>query len=228
MSKPHVLIIEDEAAIRDMLRFALPDDEFKLSDADDAKQAQQFLSTTLPDIILLDWMLPGKSGIEFIAWLKQQQRLRNIPVIMLTARVEEENKVRGLNTGADDYITKPFSPVELIARIKAVLRRGLLMSPEGVINCGELQLNSDKHQVSIQQQVIKLSPIDYKLLHFFMTHPGKTYSRDQLISRVWGDETYINERTVDVQIRRLRDQLKPFGLAKLITTIRGIGYQFNA
>lgn len=225
--KTTLLIVEDEIAIRDMLRFSIPDDEFSLIDAEDSSTAMRQLADLIPDLILLDWMLPGKSGIEFIKWIKQQDNLCDIPIIMLTARAEEENKVKGLMTGADDYITKPFSPDELVARIKAVLRRGPLISPGNEIKYRDIILNIAKHQVKIKGDVISLSPIEYKMLHFFMRHPNKTYTRDQLLTHIWGGDVYIDDRTVDVQIRRLRDKLKEYNHHDLIKTIRGAGYQFS-
>ncbi len=222
-----LLIIEDELAIRDMLRFSLPENEFSLIDAEDTSKAVKILADQAPDLILLDWMLPGRSGIEFIKWIKQQDNLNDIPIIMLSAKAEEENKVKGLMTGADDYITKPFSPDELIARIKTVLRRGPLISPNNEIKFRDVTLNVAKHRVKIKGDVIKLSPIEYKMLYFLMRHPNKTYTRDQLITYIWGANVYIEDRTVDVQIRRLRDKLKEYDQHDLIKTIRGAGYQFS-
>jgi two-component system, OmpR family, phosphate regulon response regulator PhoB len=225
LRKITILVIEDEAAIRDLIAFALPQTNFIIYDAENAKQAELVLADHIPDIILLDWMLPEKTGIELIRWLKQEKLLSNIPVIMLTAKAEEESKIKGLEAGADDYITKPFSPKELMARIKAVLRRGPLVSPEGTIKIQKLVMNVDSHEVWIDNQAISLSPIEYRLLYFFVTHANRTYSREQLIIQVWGGNVYIDERTVDVQIRRLRDRLKPFGYERLIRTVRGLGYQ---
>jgi two-component system phosphate regulon response regulator PhoB len=226
VQKIRILIVEDEAAIRDMVRFALSEAEFQLYEAANVEQAEAKLKLKLPDIILLDWMLPGKSGVEFLRWLKKQDLLQDIPVIMLTAKAEEESKVKGLQTGADDYVTKPFSPAELIARIRAVLRRGTLKSPDDVVTVGQLSLSTRTHQVAVDDKIIALAPIEYKILRFFMTHPNRTYTRDQLINQVWGASIYIEDRTVDVQIRRLRDQLKPYGYHENIKTIRSVGYQF--
>jgi len=223
-----LLIVEDELAIRDMVRFSLPDQEFELFDAENTEQAKNFLAEKIPDLMLVDWMLPGKSGVEFIKSIKRQERYQNIPIIMLTAKAEEENKVKGLMSGADDYITKPFSPVELIARIRTVLRRGPLVSPDSEIRLRDLVLNIEKHQATIAGEVINLSPIEYKLLRFFMTHPNKTYTRDQLIDQVWGAAVYIDDRTVDVQIRRLRDKLREKNHHDIITTVRGVGYQLSS
>lgn len=226
MKKIKLLIVEDEVAIRDMLRFSMPEDEFELYDAEDTSKARQILANQIPDLMLLDWMLPGQSGIDFIKWVKQQDNLEDIPIIMLTAKAEEDNKIKGLMSGADDYITKPFSPTELIARIKAVLRRGPLISPDNEIKLRGIILNNAKQTVTIKENLINLSPNEFKILHFFMKHPNKTYTRDQLISRIWGSNVYIDERTVDVQIRRLRQKLQAYDLDTSIKTVRGRGYQF--
>lgn len=226
MKKIILLIIEDEAAIRDMIRFSLPR-ELKLIDAEDVIKAKKHLENQLPDLILLDWMLPGTSGIEFIEWIKKQVDFQDIPIIMLTAKAEEENKVKGLMTGADDYITKPFSPDELTARIKTVLRRGPLVSPSQEIKYQNIVINTIKHQISINKELLILSPIEYKMIYFFMKHPNKTYTRDQLITYIWGRNIYLNDRTVDVHIRRLRNKLKKHNYNHLIKTIRGTGYQFS-
>lgn len=226
MKKTSLLIIDDEAPIRDMLVFALKPAGFELIEAESVQQAERKIAKKMPDLILLDWMLPGKSGIEFAKQLKLNKTTRDIPIIMLTAKAEEENKIKGLETGADDYITKPFSPRELIARIKSVLRRGPLVSPEGMIQIQKLCVNTNAHTVTINQQIIELTPIEYKLLYFFITHLDRTYNREQLLDHVWGGENYIDERTVDVQIRRLRLRLKPHGYDHYLKTIRGVGYQF--
>ncbi|PMB54370.1 response regulator [Coxiella endosymbiont of Rhipicephalus microplus] len=226
MKKIILLIIEDEAAIRDMIRFSLPR-ELKLIDAEDVIKAKKHLENQIPDLILLDWMLPGTSGIEFIEWIKKQVDFQDIPIIMLTAKAEEENKVKGLMTGADDYITKPFSPDELTARIKTVLRRGPLVSPSQEIKYQNIVINTIKHQITINKKLLILSPIEYKMLYFFMKHPNKTYTRDQLITYIWGRNIYLNDRTVDVHIRRLRNKLKKYNYNHLIKTIRGTGYQFS-
>ena len=228
MSKRKItlLIIEDETAIRDMIHFSLPN-EFESIDAEDVNKAMRRLSDRFPQLILLDWMLPGKNGIEFIKWIKQKEDLQDIPIIMLTSKAEEENKIKGLMIGADDYITKPFSPDELIARIRVVLRRGLLVSPSHEIKCGNIIMNTAKHIVTVQNETVALSPTEYKTLYFFMEHPDKTYTRDQLITYIWGGNEYIDDRTVDVQIRRLRNKLKKYNHHHLIKTIRGAGYQFS-
>lgn len=225
--KTKLLIIEDEAAIRDMIRFSLPSKEFELMEAESTTIATRTLADQVPDLIVLDWMLPGSSGIDFLRWIKQQNHLKNIAIIMLTAKAEEENKITGLMSGADDYITKPFSPAELIARIKTILRRSTLVSPNGEIKVRDLTLNVNNHQVSVGENILKLTPTEYKMLHFFMKHPNKTFTRDQLITHIWGGNVYIDDRSVDVQIRRLRNKLKDYQHHDLIKAIRGMGYQFT-
>ncbi|MEM9243583.1 MAG: response regulator [Pseudomonadota bacterium] len=226
MQKITLLVIEDEIAIRAMLRFALSDDEFILIETDSIIKAQQTLTEKIPDLILLDWMLPGKTGIDFIKWIKQQDNLNNIPIIMLTAKAEEANKVKALSVGADDYITKPFSPAELIARIKAILRRGLIATPTNELKYKEIVLNTEKHLVTVKGENFSLSPIEYKMLHFFMKHPDRAYSRDQLITQIWGPSAFIDYRTVDACVKRLRNKLEKHDYHQLINTVRGIGYQF--
>lgn len=227
MPKTSLLLIEDEEAIRDMLRFSLSAADFHITEAENTIQATRLLADRIPDLILLDWMLPGKSGIDFLKWLRQQDLYNNIPIIMLTARAEEEHKIRGLMTGADDYITKPFSPEELSARIKTVLRRGPLISLDNEIKIGALTLNVEQQLTKIGNELLELSPIEYKLLYFFAKNPNKIFSRDQLITHVWGGNVYIDGRTIDVQIRRLRKKLMPFNYDKRIKTIRSSGYLFE-
>ncbi|MBX3709435.1 MAG: response regulator [Gammaproteobacteria bacterium] len=222
-----LLVIEDEEAIRDMLRFSLPHNEFKLIDAENTSKAMDILSYKIPDLIILDWMLPDKSGIDFIKQIRKQDITKDIPIIMLTAKAEEDNKIMGLMMGADDYVTKPFSPNELAARIRTVMRRGLIKSPSSDIKIDDLILNSEKCSVSIHSILLKLTPIEYKLLYFFMLHTDKIYTRDQLINHIWGRNAYINERTIDVQVKRLRQKLKPHGYHNRIKTIRNAGYIFS-
>lgn len=224
----HILIIEDELSIRTMLRYALEMAQFKVSEAENAKQAQQILSSKdIPDLILLDWMLPKTTGVEFTKRLKQNKVTSNVPIIMLTAKAEEENKILGLEAGADDYVTKPFSPRELIARIRAVLRRGALEIVQGLIQVQSLQIDTQSQRVMIGDQVVKLGPLEYRLLVFFATHLDRVFSRDELLSHVWGSDVYVDERTVDVHIRRLRKQLKPEDYDKMIQTVHGSGYRFS-
>ncbi len=225
--KKLILLVEDEAPIRAMIRFALHHD-FKLEEAANVNQAKHKIADQIPDLILLDWMLPDKSGIDFIKDLKQNKSTRDIPIIMLTAKAEEANKIKGLTTGADDYITKPFSPRELIARIKTVLRRGILTTPEDLIHIYNLCINAKTNEVTILNKLITLTATEYKLLHFFATHQNKVYTRHQLIDYIWGGMTDIDERTVDVQIKRLRKKLAPYNYADLIQTVRGMGYKFYA
>ncbi len=226
MKKTIILIVEDEIAIRDMLRFALEPADFIVHEAENTEQANRYIKQQIPDLILLDWMLPNQSGIDYMRQLKQKSDTQNIPVIVLTARAEEDNKLQGFAAGADDYITKPFSPRELIARIKSVLRRGLLASPDGSIKLAELQLNTYTHEVTVNNQALILTPLEYKLLLFFMKHPNKVYSRNQLLDYIWGNGNDILDRSIDVQIRRLRNRLKPYGYDKTIQTVRGGGYQW--
>jgi two-component system phosphate regulon response regulator PhoB len=221
-----LLIVEDEAAIRDMVGFALPSAEFKLLAAENVAQAMRFIADEIPDLILLDWMLPGKSGIEFAKELKRSQLTCDIPIIMLTAKAEEEHKIKGLEA-ADDYVTKPFSPRELIARIRSVLRRGPLITPQGLLQVEQLCLNVTTHQVTVNQSIVKLTPQEYQLLHFFLTHQDRIYSREHLIHHLWGGNSEVSDRTVDVQVKRLRQALAPFGYDQIIKTVRSEGYCFS-
>lgn len=230
MSKdnPIILVVEDEAAIREMLNFSLGRAGFDVFEAADARQAQDMMGSQVPDLVLLDWMLPGISGVDLAHKLRQVSRTKDVPIIMLTARGEEENKIKGLEAGADDYITKPFSTQELVARIKAVLRRtGNTASSEEVIEMGELALDTIGHRATVNNQPLELGPTEFRLLHFFMTHTERVFSRSQLLDQVWGNNVYIEERTVDVHIRRLRRALEPHDCAKYIQTVRGAGYRFS-
>ena len=222
-----ILLIEDEQPIREMIQFALGQADFTVLEAENAQQAFAKLAIQTPDLILLDMMLPQVSGLEITKKLKQQAETKDIPIIMLTARAEEESKVKALEMGADDYVVKPFSPKELIARIKAVLRRGLLLSPEGEMKLGKLCMNTNEKVISIAGEVLNLTSKEYKVLHFFLTHQGRSYNREQILNHIWGGVTDIDERTVDVQIGRLRKVLQPYGYAELIKTIRGVGYKFS-
>lgn len=222
-----ILVVEDEAPIRDIIKFAFTTSEFEIREAGNCREADLQIAEKIPDIILLDWMLPGMSGIDYVKQLKKNTATQHVPIIMLTARAEMENKVTGLEVGVDDYITKPFSPRELIARIKTILRRGPLVNVEGVIHVDKLSLNVDQQQLSIDNQLISLTPIEYKLLEFFLRHQNRIFSREQLLNQVWGGTHYIDERTVDVHVQRLRSRLKPFGYDAWIKTMRGAGYQFT-
>ncbi len=219
-----LLVIEDESAIRDLIRLSLPENEFIMKEAETTKAAETALAINIPDLIVLDWMLPGKSGIDFIKWLRQHPQYEYIPVIILTAKAEEQSKIKGLTHGADDYITKPFSPAELIARIKTILRRGRLIKQNNQFQFGPLQIDNQRKQIKINNELLDLRPIEYKLLQFFITHAGKIFSRGQLIIFIWGQTTYIDERTIDVNIRRVRNKLKPYQCDHLIKTVRGSGY----
>jgi two-component system phosphate regulon response regulator PhoB len=225
--KNKILIIEDEEAIRDMLGYALMKEGFLCDEVGDVEQARTTIEVNRPNLILLDWMLPGMSGIDYARRLRSVRETRDIPLIMLTAKGEEADKVKALDTGADDYITKPFSTKELIARVKAVLRRYSDGAASGVIEVNGLLLDSETYRVSADNQVIEISPTEFKLLHFFITHPERVYSRSQLLDHVWGENVYVEERTVDVHIRRLRKTLEPFGFDKYIQTVRSVGYRFS-
>ena len=227
MKNQTILIIEDELPIRDMLRFALQTTEFELLEAENAQAAYRIIGEKLPDLILLDWMLPGESGISIAKRLKTDTTTQDIPLIMLTARADEENKVRALEIGADDYVVKPFSPRELLARIKAVLRRGPAATPEGIYQIKDLQVDSQAHRATLNNKILELSSLEFKLLKFFITHPNRTYSREQLLNHVWGMSSDVDDRTVDVTIRRLRKSLADENYAKLIQTVRGMGYRFS-
>ncbi|MBL4831575.1 MAG: phosphate regulon transcriptional regulator PhoB [Aliivibrio sp.] len=222
-----ILVVEDEAPIREMLCFVLEQKGYEPIEAEDYDSALSKICEPYPDLILLDWMLPGGTGINFIKHLKREEFTRNIPVVMLTARGEEEDKVRGLEVGADDYITKPFSPKELIARLKAVIRRVSPTSIEEVIDVQGLKLNPVSHRVTSNDKPLDMGPTEFKMLHFFMTHQERVYSREQLLNNVWGTNVYVEDRTVDVHIRRLRKALETEDHAKLIQTVRGAGYRFS-
>jgi two-component system, OmpR family, phosphate regulon response regulator PhoB len=227
MSRFNILVVEDEDAIRAMLMMVLEQAGFLPMAAADAEEAQTALIENLPDLVLLDWMLPGISGVEWARRLKKDSVYREIPIILLTARGEEEDKVRGLEIGADDYITKPFSPKELIARIRAVLRRSGKIQGQAQITLGNLVLDTEQHRLSIGDKQLEVSPTEFRLMHFFMTHPDKVYSRTQLLDQVWGRSVYIEERTIDVHIRRLRKILEEYGREDLVQTVRGFGYRFS-
>ncbi|MGJ0577633.1 phosphate regulon transcriptional regulator PhoB [Xenorhabdus bovienii] len=222
-----ILVVEDEVQIREMVCLVLEQNGYQTVEAEDYGVAVGRLSEPYPDLVLLDWMLPGGSGIQLIKQMKRDSSTRDIPVMMVTARGEEEDRVRGLDVGADDYITKPFSPKELVARIKAVLRRTSPMSAEDIINMDGLILDSSSHRVSSQGQNVEMGPTEFKLLHFFMTHPERVYSREQLLNYVWGTNVYVEDRTVDVHIRRLRKALEVGRHDRMVQTVRGTGYRFS-
>jgi two-component system phosphate regulon response regulator PhoB len=222
-----ILVVEDEPGIQEVLKFNLGYQGHEVILAADAEAAAQSLRGALPDLILLDWMLPGMSGIDFARKVRADSRLKDVPIIMLTARTEERDKVLGLETGADDYITKPFSPRELMARIKAVLRRRAPQMTEDVVEIAGLRLDPASHRVFGHGQSLELGPTEFRLLHFLMTHPERVYSRSQMLDHVWGDHVFVEERTVDVHIRRLRSALEASGHDKLIQTVRGAGYRLS-
>ncbi|HNF89396.1 MAG TPA: phosphate regulon transcriptional regulator PhoB [Thiobacillaceae bacterium] len=223
-----ILVVEDELGIQEVLKFNLGQHGHDVVVAPDAEDALNLLRGALPDLILLDWMLPGMSGIDLARRIRSDARLKTIPIIMLTARAEERDKIQGLDTGADDYITKPFSPRELMARIKAVLRRRAPQMTEDPVEVEGLRLDPLSHRVFGHQRPLDLGPTEFRLLHFLMTHPERVYSRSQLLDQVWGDHVFVEERTVDVHIRRLRSALEGTGHDRLIQTVRGAGYRFSA
>lgn len=227
MSAKQILIVEDEKPIRDMIAFGLRRAGFDVLEAEDCATARARVVDDHPDLMLIDWMLPDTSGLELTRWVKKNESTSEVPVIMLTARAEEDDKVRGLEGGADDYITKPFSPRELVARIQAVLRRGRSAGADEVLSAEGLQLDPASHRVRGGGADISLGPKEFKLLHFFMSHPERVYSRSQLLDRVWGGNVYVEERTVDVHIRRLRKALEPGRFDRFIQTVRGAGYRFS-
>ena len=222
-----ILIVEDEPAIQALLVFNVIQAGFQALRAEDAISTWEQIGSNMPDLILLDWMLPNTSGVVLAKQLRSDPRTMGIPIIMLTARGEERDKVLGLESGADDYITKPFSPRELMARIRAVLRRHVPQIPEGTVSAGELELSTITHRVTARGQAIDLGPTEFRLLHFFMTHLERVYSRTQLLDHVWGTQVFVEERTVDVHIRRLRAAMEPLGMDRLIQTVRGSGYRFS-
>ncbi|WP_350603718.1 phosphate regulon transcriptional regulator PhoB [Pseudoalteromonas sp. SMN1298-MNA-CIBAN-0114] len=223
-----VLVVDDEAPIREMLVFVLEQNGFQAIEAEDYDSAIAAMVEPYPDMVLLDWMLPGGSGIQIAKKFKQNEHTRQIPIIMLTARGEEEDKVRGLEVGADDYVTKPFSPKELMARIKAVIRRVSPTSLEEAIEVHGLRLDPISHRVTSEGNELDMGPTEFRLPHFFMTHPERVYSREQLLDHVWGTNVYVEDRTVDVHIRRLRKAIGPLGHDRLVQTVRGAGYRFSS
>ena len=224
--QPAVLVVDDEAAIRDMIGFALEQADMNVQSAANASEALLSISGNRPDIILMDWMMPGVSGIELTRRLRKDSFSKDIPIIMLTARVTEDNKVAGLEAGTDDYVIKPFSPRELIARIRAVLRRSSAVDESGRLITGELTLDTIARRLLHDGVEIHVGPTECRLLEFFMSHAGRSYSRSQLLDHVWGTNAYLEERTVDVHIRRLRKVLGPTGTSHYLQTIRGHGYRF--
>jgi len=225
-SLPRILIVEDESAIAELISVNLRHNGFQPVWAMDAESAQRELDEILPDVILLDWMLPGESGLTLARRWRNSTRTKAVPILMLTARGDEADRVAGLDAGADDYIVKPFSPRELLARIRAVLRRRVPESTGGVVKIGELQLDADTYRVSWQEKPLKVGPTEFKLLQYLMRHPERVHSRGMLLDKVWGDHVYIEERTVDVHVKRLRESLGDAG--SLIETVRGAGYRLTS
>jgi two-component system phosphate regulon response regulator PhoB len=225
--KQNILVVDDEPAIREMVGFALSRAGFNVEEAADSREAIAQITNNPPNLVLLDWMLPDISGVDLARRLKKDELTSNLPIIMLTARSEEHDKIRGLEIGADDYVIKPFSPRELIARINAVLRRVEPHSDKEILEAENLRLDPVSHRISVDDQPVDLGPTEFRLLYFFMTNPERVYSRSQLLDRVWGQNVYIEERTVDVHIRRLRKVLAEFNCDKMVQTVRGAGYRFS-
>jgi two-component system, OmpR family, phosphate regulon response regulator PhoB len=230
MNEPTVLVVDDETAIRDMLRMALEIADFRCIEADNIHDAYTLVVDERPDIVLLDWMLPGGSGLEMLHRLKRGETTRELPVIMLTAKTTEDNVIQGLDVGADDYITKPFAPRELIARVRALLRRSAGGQANERMQVSKLVLDGESRRVMVDEDPIDMGPTEFKLLQFFMSHPERAYTRSQLLDQVWGANVYVEERTIDVHIRRLRKALQtPAGdYSPLIQTVRGTGYRFSS
>ena len=227
MSKHKILIVDDEPAIREMVAVALELADFEVLEAENAQQAHEIIVDARPELVLLDWMLPAVSGIELARRLKRDDGTSEIPIIMLTAKSEEDNKIQGLDVGADDYITKPFSTRELISRIKAVLRRTSVTGAEKAIDVEGLCLDPISHRITANGEPVDMGPTEYRLLEFFMSHQERAYSRTQLLDQVWGANVYVEDRTIDVHIRRVRKALAPYGFDRFIQTVRGTGYRFS-
>ncbi len=222
-----ILIVEDEPAIAELIAINLRHAGFEVTLAETPEQAQSDIDRVLPDLVVLDWMLPGQSGLSLAKRWRTQARTRDLPLIMLTARGEEGDKIAGLDAGADDYLTKPFSTNELLARIRAVLRRKAPEALDTAVQVGELRLDPSTRRVSRHDTEVRIGPTEFRLLHFLMTHPERVHSRAQLLDRVWGDHVFIEERTVDVHVKRLREALAPVDCARMIDTVRGAGYRFT-
>ena len=227
-----ILIVDDEPAIREMVAYALRKAEYEPMHAGDAREAQAAIADRVPDLILLDWMLPGTSGLELARRWRRDALTREVPIIMLTARGEENDRVGGLEAGVDDYVVKPFSARELLARIRAVMRRSREDDEDGSVQVGPLRIDGAAHRVFAQRDggdtPIAIGPTEYRFLHFFMTHPERVYTRSQLLDHIWGGSVYVEERTVDVHIRRLRKTLESTALDNMVQTVRGAGYRFSA
>ena len=222
-----VLIVEDEQEIREMLGFALSRNGFEVGEAASAEEALEQLEGPLPSLLIIDWMLPRMSGIDLARRLRNDEHTAGLPMIMLTARGEETDKLKSFDSGIDDYITKPFSPMELVARMRALLRRAGTPD-DGILRAGDMELDLNSHKLLVRGAAVKIGPTDFRLLELFMRNPDRAFSRSQLLDRVWGRSIYVEERTVDVHVLRLRNTLKPYGYDKLVQTVRGVGYRFSA
>jgi two-component system phosphate regulon response regulator PhoB len=222
-----ILVVEDEPAIQELIAVNLEHAGHQVLRAANVPEAEALVREVLPDLVLLDWMLPGPPGLNFARQLRADQRTKDIPIIMLTARAEERDTVEGLESGADDYVTKPFSPRELLARIKAVMRRRAPQLTDDVVEIASLKFDPVAHRVNAAGRNVELGPTEFRMLHFFMTHPERVYSRAQLLDEIWGDHVFVEERTVDVHIRRLRQALEPSRHDSLVETVRGTGYRFR-
>ena len=222
----HILIVEDEPAIREMVAFALRTQSYQPICAQDAKEAFQAIAEKIPDLILLDWMLPGISGIDLVKRFRKDANTKDVPIIMLTAKGDEADRIAGFEHGADDYVVKPFSARELLARIKAVLRRSRETEDDGSIQVGPVRLDAKQQKLLVNNENVHLGPTEYRLLHFLMSHLNRVYTRNQLLDFVWGGSSDIEDRTIDVHVRRLRKALEPHRLENMIETVRGAGYRF--
>lgn len=228
MAKDTVLIVEDDSALNEMLRFTLDRNGFKAMQAEDTGEADQCIANRIPDLVLLDWMLPGANGIDYARKLKSHPLTADIPIIMVTARGEEEDKIRGLDHGADDYVTKPFSNNELLARIRAAIRRTKPQKSGEALLHANIQIDPESHSLEIDEKLVDIGTKEFQLLYLFMRKPGRVYDRAQLLDRVWGKDSYVDERTVDVYIRRLRTVLERYDHGDLIKTVRGVGYRLSS
>jgi two-component system phosphate regulon response regulator PhoB len=223
----HILIVDDETAIRDMVRMALEVEGYRVSDASNAHEADKYLKAQDVNLMLLDWMMPGVAGIDFAARLRRENSIPEVGIIMLTARDAEDDLIRGLEIGADDYVRKPFSTRELLSRIRAVLRRlGASKAAGGIVASGKISIDTEQHLISIDGKTVDFSPTEFRLLHFFLSHPDRVFGRNQLLDNVWGEQVYVEDRTVDVHIRRLRKVLEEYDCDDYIATVRGVGYRF--
>tara|TARA_Y200000002_G_scaffold376310_1_gene379966 strand:- start:1407 stop:2123 length:717 start_codon:yes stop_codon:yes gene_type:complete len=222
-----VLIVDDEAAIREMVSLALETAKFNVLEASDSQDGHAIIIDSQPDVVLLDWMMPGTTGLELLRRLRRDPLTEKIPVILLTAKTSEDSKITGLDSGADDFISKPFSPKELVSRIRAVIRRSTVTEPSEPIKVGEMLFDPESHRVSICDEPVEIGPTEYRMLQFFLTHQERVYSRDQILDHVWGANVYLDERTVDVHIRRLRKAISVAGHEKYVQTVRGAGYRFS-